>query len=164
MVKEQTVKSWWQTIPGILSATAAVIAAITGLIVALYQSGIFPSASDSPALAGQHSFRSPDGRYEARKVGSGKDAHYQIREVETKRLVLTTHAEFTTPNNVKAASFSPDSKMFAAAYHYGHTGGYTWIGIWDLGSGSLLRAETPSGWITDISSVFKKQSPAELQR
>ena len=34
-------KGWWQTIPGILTATAAIITAVTGLIVALHQVGIF---------------------------------------------------------------------------------------------------------------------------
>lgn len=34
-------KRWWQTVPGILTATASVITAVTGLIVALHQIGIF---------------------------------------------------------------------------------------------------------------------------
>ena len=33
-------KSWWQSIPGFLTATAGVITAVTGLIVALQQIGI----------------------------------------------------------------------------------------------------------------------------
>jgi hypothetical protein len=34
-------KGWWQTVPGILTATAGIITAVTGLIVALHQTGIF---------------------------------------------------------------------------------------------------------------------------
>lgn len=34
-------RSWWQTIPGLLAAAAGVITAITGLIVALHQVGIW---------------------------------------------------------------------------------------------------------------------------
>jgi hypothetical protein len=34
-------KGWWQTVPGILTATGAIITAVTGLIVALHQAGIF---------------------------------------------------------------------------------------------------------------------------
>jgi len=34
-------KRWWQTVPGILTATASIITAVTGLIVALHQTGIF---------------------------------------------------------------------------------------------------------------------------
>jgi transglutaminase/protease-like cytokinesis protein 3 len=49
-------KSWWQTIPGLLTAAAGVITAITGLIIALHQAEIpgetgpkKPSESTSPA-------------------------------------------------------------------------------------------------------------------
>jgi hypothetical protein len=34
-------QTWWQTLPGILTAVAATITALTGLIVALHQSGLF---------------------------------------------------------------------------------------------------------------------------
>jgi hypothetical protein len=34
-------KGWWQTVPGILTATAGIITAVAGLIVALHQAGIF---------------------------------------------------------------------------------------------------------------------------
>ncbi|MFN0112813.1 MAG: hypothetical protein ACKVZH_28470 [Blastocatellia bacterium] len=37
--------SWWQTLPGILTAVAAIITASTGLIVALNQAGAFSSTS-----------------------------------------------------------------------------------------------------------------------
>ena len=35
--------SWWQTLPGILTATAGIITAISGLLVVLYQSPLFKS-------------------------------------------------------------------------------------------------------------------------
>ncbi|MFD2937396.1 hypothetical protein [Spirosoma flavum] len=35
--------SWWQTLPGILTAIAATITAITGLVAALNQTGLLPS-------------------------------------------------------------------------------------------------------------------------
>lgn len=101
-------------------------------------------------------FHSPDGRYGAVIVGEGNDRHYELREIETGRIVLTTHAQYSTPNEVKAGIFSPDSKKFAAAYHYGHEGGYTWIAIWDIESGGLSRSERKSGWTTDIESMFGK--------
>jgi hypothetical protein len=34
-------KSWWQTLPGVLTAVAAVITALTGLLVAVHQTGWF---------------------------------------------------------------------------------------------------------------------------
>lgn len=39
-------QSWWHTLPGMLTATAAVITAITGLIVGLHQSGFFVKNQD----------------------------------------------------------------------------------------------------------------------
>lgn len=41
MVDNQKPRSWWQTLPGILTATAGVITAVTGLIVALHGIGVF---------------------------------------------------------------------------------------------------------------------------
>lgn len=41
MGDEPKSKGWWQTLPGILTAIAAIITAVTGLIVALHQAGIF---------------------------------------------------------------------------------------------------------------------------
>lgn len=106
-------------------------------------------AQDSP-------LRSSDGKYQAELVGSGNDWHYQVKKVETGEVVLTTHAQYPTPNDVKAGMFSPDSKEFAAAYHYGHKGPYTWIGVWDFKTGKRVRAEERDGWIRNISFVFKK--------
>lgn len=44
-------QGWWQTFPGILTATAGIITAVAGLIVALSQAGIFPEAGE---LAASH--------------------------------------------------------------------------------------------------------------
>lgn len=40
-------QSWWQTLPGILTAVAAILTASTGLIMALNQAGVFSRASSS---------------------------------------------------------------------------------------------------------------------
>jgi len=40
-------QSWWQTLPGILTAVAAIITAATGLIVALNQAGVFSQKSNT---------------------------------------------------------------------------------------------------------------------
>lgn len=40
-------QSWWQTLPGILTAVAAIITASTGLILALNQAGVFSDESKS---------------------------------------------------------------------------------------------------------------------
>src|SRR5688500_2591852 len=37
-------QSWWQSLPGILTATATVLTALSGLLVVLYQNGALRSA------------------------------------------------------------------------------------------------------------------------
>jgi hypothetical protein len=44
MAEEPKLPSWWQTLPGTLTATAGIITAITGLLVVLYNAGFFESA------------------------------------------------------------------------------------------------------------------------
>jgi hypothetical protein len=44
-------KGWWHTLPGVLTAAAAVITAITGLIVGLHQAGFFANGQDSQESA-----------------------------------------------------------------------------------------------------------------
>lgn len=148
-------RPWWQTVPGALSVLAALITIVGGLL-ALYQQGLLPGSRPDTELEGQHVFRSADGNYEAKRVGSGSNVHYQIRETRTGRVALTTTAEFSTPNDVKAGMFSPDSKLFAAVYHYGHAGGYTWVGVWSLDTGMRVRFETKPGWTMDASFVFAR--------
>jgi hypothetical protein len=45
-------KSWWQTIPGILTAVAAVITAVTGLVVALHQAGVLHRGASTQSETG----------------------------------------------------------------------------------------------------------------
>lgn len=40
MATEPKTQSWWQTLPGILTALAGVLSAVTGLVVALHQTGV----------------------------------------------------------------------------------------------------------------------------
>lgn len=105
--------------------------------------------------------RSPDGKYEAVRVELENGTHYQVIEIETRRIVLITHAEYETPNNVKAGLFSSDSKRIAAAYHYAHEGNYTWIGIWNIETGNLVGTQSRTGWITNIYSVFSNNLEEE---
>ncbi|MGB6743936.1 MAG: hypothetical protein WBE38_09765 [Terracidiphilus sp.] len=44
-------KAWWQTLPGLLTAGAAVLTAFTGLLVALNQMGVFHHSHPPPAPA-----------------------------------------------------------------------------------------------------------------
>ncbi len=42
-------KGWWQTLPGLLTAGAAIITAIGGLLVAIHQTGFFDRSPQPPA-------------------------------------------------------------------------------------------------------------------
>lgn len=51
MDKNPIAKGWWQTLPGVLTAVAAVITAIAGLVAALHQTGLFDSSQAKPVIA-----------------------------------------------------------------------------------------------------------------
>jgi hypothetical protein len=44
---ESKSSSWWQTLPGVLTAIAGIITGIAGLVAALHQAGIFPIPEQS---------------------------------------------------------------------------------------------------------------------
>lgn len=46
---ESESKGWWQTLPGLLTAAAAIITAVTGLLVAVHQTGFFDHSSQPPS-------------------------------------------------------------------------------------------------------------------
>lgn len=45
---EKSMRSWWHTAPGILTAIAGIITAMAGLIVALHQAGLFGGGDTQP--------------------------------------------------------------------------------------------------------------------
>lgn len=116
------------------------------LMIGLFLILLLASCSSS------HFPNSPDGRYKAERVSN---VHYQVVEINTGRVILTTNAQYNTPNDVKAGGFSFDSMKFAAVYHYGHEGGYTWIGVWSTETGKFLYSEKKSGWTTSLNGIFK---------
>ena len=61
--KESNPKGWWQTLPGLLTAAAAIITALTGLLVAVHQAGFFGRNPQTPAQT------------QAKPLPSGENAH-----------------------------------------------------------------------------------------
>ena len=99
---------------------------------------------------------SPDKHYRAEVVRSN-GSHYQIVEVASGRVVMTTAAQFASPNDVKAGAFGTSAAgepRFAAAYHYSHSGEYTWIGVWSL-DGKLVHSVSRPSWTKDLGDVFR---------
>lgn len=105
---------------------------------------------------------SPDGKYKAIPVDlSEKDRHYEIINIRTGKKMFMTSAQYETANDVKGGKFSPDSKKFAATYHYGHEREYTWVGVWSIKTGELAKKPIKyKGHIHDINkipdSIFQK--------
>jgi hypothetical protein len=58
MAEEQKPQRWWQTFPGILTATAGIITAVAGLVVALHQAGVLDRGTQ-PAPQAQNTTRTP---------------------------------------------------------------------------------------------------------
>ena len=52
MPAERKPQKWWQTLPGVLTATAATITAVTGLVVALRQLSVFGHTAKRPPAEG----------------------------------------------------------------------------------------------------------------
>ena len=101
---------------------------------------------------------SPDKRHRAEVVRSN-GTHYQVVEIASGRVVLTTTGQFSTPNDVKAGAFGTSAAgdlRFAAAYHYGHAGNYTWIGVWSM-DGKLVHSTTRPSWTKEIGNVFNEE-------
>jgi serine/threonine protein kinase len=94
---------------------------------------------------------SPDGKYKAATVGYGADVHYQMTDISSGKVAFSTYGRYSSANDVKGGAFSPDSKKFAAVYHYDS---YTWIGVWDLSSGAFLNAKMIAGWTYNITGIF----------
>ena len=93
--------------------------------------------------------------FAAKLVSTETGTHYQVVDRKSGQLILTTHAEFPTNNDVKAGGFSDDWKKFAAAYHYGGSGSYTWIGVWSTETGKFLYSVTRDNWTTSLAGVFR---------
>src|SRR5687768_3053751 len=107
---------------------------------------------------------SPDGLLKAVKLRDNGSVHYQVIEISTGRVVFTTHAQADTPNDVKEGVFSDDSKQFAASYHYGHNGTYTWIGVWSTETGDFVSSITRPGWKVGADWAFYELAANNVQR
>jgi hypothetical protein len=71
---EEKPTSWWATLPGLLTAAAAVITAVTGLLLGLGQLGMFDAGKPAASTAGSSAAGAsaqPDGTVPPSGAGSG---------------------------------------------------------------------------------------------
>lgn len=133
----------------------AVLTAIVGPIIVYYFTvgrSVLPSGE--PEVP-QEFIKSPDGKYGARRIGKGNDQHYEISDISQGTVLFKTRAAYNTKNDVKLGKFSNDSTEFAALYHYATDGPHTYIPVFSLPGGSLIREITKTGYVREFSGVFK---------
>jgi hypothetical protein len=103
MSDEEKSKSWWYTLPGVLTGAAAVVTALAGLVVALKQTGLFgpevppaattlstsmptvPSGATAPIVPAQHSNFTPSPTPQVRttySVGLPPMRDYRLGDAE----------------------------------------------------------------------------------
>jgi hypothetical protein len=131
MAEESKSKEWWQTLPAILAAVAATITAISGLVVALYQTGNFganqpvkpsvnPSQTPSSAATSEEVVRN---FYKALSAANGYQAikyvnpslinkpHFQPDKISA------TFGSYRRPLEVSDLHATDESHVFVA-YNY----------------------------------------------
>jgi hypothetical protein len=95
--------NWWQTLPGVLTAMAAILTAVTGLLALLFQYGVLGGKRDAPATsAPTHSsgVTKPDTPSSAPASASGTTKPWSRSDVviTTKNGVTTTLRAETLSN------------------------------------------------------------------
>jgi len=74
MAEEPRPKSWWSTLPGVLTAIAGIITAVAGLIVTLHQAGVFQREEKQPAQAQYHTIKPEQATRTPSVTGAGPGA------------------------------------------------------------------------------------------
>lgn len=95
MAEEQKPQKWWQTVPGVLTATAATITAVTGLIVALHQAGFFSAIARHIPQAQSNAATSQDSQLTA---------------------IQGTGQKFNSTQNARALPAGAEVRLGTAAY------------------------------------------------
>lgn len=105
---------------------------------------------------------SADQRYTAQPIGPENNRHYVVKEKGT--TVVTTRARYPG-NDVKSGAFGTGQyhDRFAAAYHYAHGGNHTWIGVWNLTTGTCERAIRIAGFEYNAARAFASESSPDRQ-
>ena len=98
-------KSWWQTLPGVLTAVAAVITAITGLLVAVHQTGWFDHRNRDQAQSASRQGGPPDAETGASRQHPGVKQiaipENAVVQTEDLRYVLVSgHVEPSGPDRL----------------------------------------------------------------
>lgn len=104
--------------------------------------------------------KSPDGRFEASRVTTDTGIHFQVKEVSTGKVMLTTRARWSTWNDCKAGRFylrNPNELVYGCLYHYGDGNARSYVAAYSVATGKQLRTCWLDGWQYSIpDSAFEE--------
>ena len=102
--KESSPKGWWQTLPGVLTALAAIITAITGLLIAVHQAGFLGRSPQAPA------------QVQSRTQPAGESPHSvdAQAEVSPPSTGVTSSRPLTLPESAQVRSGDAVYKLLSA--------------------------------------------------
>ena len=144
MTEDSKTQSWWQTLPGILTATAGIITAIAGLVIALYQAGFFQPNGQGPV---------------------------PISSVPLTTTMSTPHGETTDTQSASRTSPSSTPQLSSKAVNLlasdngGHlivASGDVWIGTID-GKEGFNQIDYGLGSHAEAVYAFKDEKPATIE-
>ncbi len=98
-------RTWWRTVPGFLTAAAAIITAITGLILALQQTGMF----------------SADPRTDPPATGEASTAAAAIPQVETPTTAAAPTQPVAAPQAIELPDGNSVTLTYAGSYRFRYT-------------------------------------------
>ena len=151
--------SWWQTVPGMLTAAAGLITAITGLLLAVHQMGFLQHSSKSPPTRSAES-RSSDSQSQPNPTGSEASAGDE--------LPLPSETEVHSGDSVykllsaKLENYAPGQKALHVKIRMTHSGRFDanfWAASFRLAVNGLLQP--PLGDLDDIVASHSSKE-AEL--
>ncbi|HEY2504637.1 MAG TPA: hypothetical protein VGI68_25315 [Mycobacterium sp.] len=100
MAEDETKKSWWLTLPGLITAIGTAITAITGLVAGLYQAGLLGSSQDK---TGSTTATSSMAALETPSVSRHSAANGGVRPAGTDELGFLNSAARCDPGHPPAA-------------------------------------------------------------
>lgn len=127
---ESAGKGWWQTLPGILTATAAIITAITGFVVAIGGLGLFHRSPAPPISSPGTSSSSQSSPRSGSSPGSPATAQNAVADARTRVLPLPAMTQVRSGESVykilslQSAPYSPDKVSLRFTVRMTNNGSY----------------------------------------